>query len=356
MSDHDTPPSLTTKVILQLLVWVPLIGTAYAIYSLWGRFITPLDLFILVIGYVLCALGITIGYHRMLTHKGFEAPDWVRAFFLIFGSMSFQGPALNWAATHIQHHANSDDDEDPHSPVKSFWHAHVGWILDDFKPDVQKFATPLLKDKLVVFISNTFLLWAFLGLFIPFMIGYCVGGLKAGFYAFLWGGLVRMFLNHHVTWAVNSVCHTYGGREFVTTDQSRNNFIIGLLAMGEGWHNNHHAFPRSANHGMHWWQIDPSAWVIAILERMGIIKSVVRISEERLAVRRIQHDHDEERNVLPGVVLPPLSSALEPIIESVSSLQPHVVAGAAAIAVTAATAAETAAEVSSKLPSELPPM
>jgi stearoyl-CoA desaturase (delta-9 desaturase) len=240
----------------------------------------------------------------MLTHKGFEAPDWIRGFFLICGSMAFQGPALNWAATHIQHHANSDEDGDPHSPLKSFFHGHVGWILDDFTPDVERYAGPLLKDKLVVFISKTFLLWALLSLAIPFAVGYAFGGLKGGLYGFLWGGLVRMFLNHHVTWAVNSVCHTYGNREFVTTDQSTNHWLIGLLAMGEGWHNNHHAFPRSANHGMHWWQIDPSAYVIGGLEKLGLIKKVVRIAPERLAVRRIEADVAEERDVLPGVVLP----------------------------------------------------
>ena len=289
------PASLRTKVILQLLVWVPLLCTIYAIISLWGRMITLTDLLLLVVGYTLCALGITVGYHRMLTHKGFEAPDWMRAFFLICGSMAFQGPALNWAATHIQHHANSDDDMDPHSPVKSFFHGHVGWILDDFLPDVPRYAGPLLKDKLVVFISNTFILWALLSLLIPYLIG--------GWHGLLWGGAVRMFLNHHVTWAVNSVCHTYGSREFVTTDASTNNFLVGLLAMGEGWHNNHHAFPRSAFHGMHWWQIDPSAYLIAGMEKVGLIKSVVRIAPERLAKRRIEADIFEERDVLPGVIL-----------------------------------------------------
>lgn len=303
-NNSDKPVSLTAKVILQLLVWIPLLGTVYAIFSLWGRFITPVDLVLLVVGYILCALGITIGYHRMLTHKGFEAPDWLRAFFLICGSMAFQGPALNWAATHIQHHANSDDDMDPHSPVKSFFHGHVGWILDDFRPDVPRYAGPLLKDKLIVFISNTFVFWALLSLVIPFLVGYAFGGLTGGFYGFIWGGLVRMFLNHHVTWAVNSICHTYGRREFVTTDQSTNHWLIGLLAMGEGWHNNHHAFPRSANHGMHWYQIDPSAYIIAGLEKAGIIRNVVRISPERLAIRRIKADVAEERDVLPGLILP----------------------------------------------------
>ncbi len=290
------PASVTTKVVLQLLVWIPLLSTAYAIFTLWGGMVNGTDLALLVVGYTLCALGITIGYHRMLTHKGFDAPDWIRAIFLILGSMALQGPALKWAATHIQHHANSDEDEDPHSPVKSFFHGHVGWILDDFSPDVERYAGPLLKDKLVVFISNTFFLWVGISLLVPYLIG--------GWQGLLWGGAVRIFLNHHVTWAVNSVCHTYGGREFVTTDASRNNFLIGLLAMGEGWHNNHHAFPRSANHGMHWWQIDPSAYVIAGLEKAGILKNVVRIPAERLARRRIHADLSEERDVLPGLVLP----------------------------------------------------
>ena len=329
------PVSLKAKVILQLLVWIPLISVTYAIFSLWGRFITVTDLTLLVVGYILCALGITVGYHRMLTHKGFEAPDWIRAFFLICGSMAFQGPALNWAATHIQHHANSDEEEDPHSPLKSFFHAHVGWILDDFRPDVERYAGPLLKDKLVVFISNTFLLWALLSLLIPFLVGYAFGGLTGGWYGLLWGGAVRMFLNHHVTWAVNSVCHTYGGREFVTTDQSRNNFLIGLLAMGEGWHNNHHAFPRSANHGMHWWQIDPSAWVIGGLEKLGLSKNVVRISEERRAKRRVVADAAEERDVLPGLVLP------EDVMEHGTAM---------------AAAATTMAEVVSKAAAHHPPV
>lgn len=327
--------SIKTKIILQLLVWIPLFATVYAIASLWGRMITLTDLVLLLVGYVLCAFGITIGYHRMLTHKGFEAPDWIRAIFLILGSMALQGPALNWAATHIQHHANSDEDEDPHSPVKSFFHAHVGWILDDFRPDLPRYAGPLLKDKLVVFISNTFFLWFLLSLLIPFLIAGWVGqgghfNLSAAGYGLLWGGAVRLFLNHHVTWAVNSVCHTYGGREFITTDASRNNFVIGLLAMGEGWHNNHHAFPRSANHGMHWWQIDPSAYVIGGLEKVGLIKNVVRIAPERLAVRRIQADVSEERDVLPGLVLPGVVMEHSTAMAAAASTVAEVVSKAAA--------------------------
>jgi stearoyl-CoA desaturase (delta-9 desaturase) len=328
--------SIKTKIILQLLVWIPLFATVYAIATLWGRMITLTDLVLLLVGYTLCALGITVGYHRMLTHKGFEAPDWIRAIFLILGSMALQGPALNWAATHIQHHANSDDDDDPHSPLKSFFHAHVGWILNDFRPDLQRYAGPLLKDKLVVFISNTFFLWFALSLLIPFLIGGWVQNTAGHFnwsaagYALLWGGAVRLFLNHHVTWAVNSVCHTYGGREFITTDASRNNLLIGLLAMGEGWHNNHHAFPRSANHGMHWWQIDPSAYVIGTLEKLGLIKNVVRIAPERLAIRRIKADISEERDVLPGLVLPGVVMEHGTAMAAAASTMAEVVSKAAA--------------------------
>ena len=340
------PVTNKTKIVLQLTVWIPLCATVFAIYSLWGRMISMTDLILLLVGYTLCALGITVGYHRMLTHKGFEAPDWIRAIFLILGSMALQGPALNWAATHIQHHANSDEDDDPHSPLKSFFHAHVGWILDDFRPDLQRYAGPLLKDKLVVFISNTFFFWFVLSLLIPFLIGGWVGGhgthfnFSAAGYALLWGGVVRLFLNHHITWAVNSVCHTYGNREFVTTDASRNNLIIGLLAMGEGWHNNHHAFPRSANHGMHWWQIDPSAYIIGGLEKVGLIKNVVRIAPERLAVRRIRADVEEERDVLPGLHLPTVN------------LSSVVMEHGAAMAV----AASTVAEVVSKAAAHQAPM
>lgn len=306
--------STLNKIILSIVVWVPLLATVYAIILLWNHMVDLPALLVMLVMFTLGGLGITIGYHRMLTHKSFQAPDWVRAFFLIMGSMTLQGPALNWAATHIQHHANSDEDDDPHSPLKSFFHAHVGWILDDFQPDIEKYAGPLLKDRLIVFISKTFFLWVFLGFLVPTLVcgwllslhGGGIEGFKKGCWeGFLWGGLVRVFLNHHVTWSVNSVCHTFGGRDFETTDVSRNNFIFGLLAFGEGWHNNHHAFPRSAFHGMKWWQLDPSAWIIRIMEKCGLAKDVVRISEERKAKRRTQGVGTTEGDLLPGLNLTP---------------------------------------------------
>ena len=301
---HATTP--LTKIILLALVWLPIIGVVSAIALLWNRWVNWVDLTLFLTMYTVCAFGITLGFHRMLTHKAFQAHPWVKTFFLISGSMAMQGPALHWAATHTQHHANSDEEDDPHSPLKSLWHAHVGWILNDFKPDIQKYAGALLKDPIIVFVHNTFWLWVFVGLAIPSLIGagaaYLMGQ-SAWFGALtglIWGGFVRLFFNQHVTWAVNSICHTFGSRQFETTDESRNNFLFGILAMGEGWHNNHHAFPRSARHGMNWKQPDPSAWAIWLMEKLGLIKDVVLISRKRIEARlRAEPDPTPDPVILP---------------------------------------------------------
>ncbi len=301
---HATTP--LTKLILLALVWLPIIGVVSAIALLWNQWVNWVDLTLFLTMYTVCAFGITLGFHRMLTHKAFQAHPWVKTFFLISGSMAMQGPALHWAATHTQHHANSDDEGDPHSPLKSLWHAHVGWILNDFKPDIQKYAGAMLKDPIIVFVHNTFWLWVFVGLAIPSLIGagaaYLMGQ-SAWFGALtglIWGGFVRLFFNQHITWAVNSICHTFGSRQFETTDESRNNFLFGILAMGEGWHNNHHAFPRSARHGMSWKQPDPSAWAIWIMEKLGLIKDVVLISRKRIEARlRSEPDPTPDPVILP---------------------------------------------------------
>ena len=323
------PPSTLNKIILSIVVWVPLLATVLGIVLLWNRMVNLSSLIVMLVMFILGGFGITIGYHRMLTHKSFHAVNWVRAFFLIIGSMTLQGPALNWAATHNQHHANSDMDDDPHSPVKNFFHGHVGWILDDFQPNIPKYAGPLLKDPLIVFISKTFLVWVALGLLVPTVICGAIGAMHGGglegfkmgaLQGFLWGGLVRIFLNHHVTWSVNSICHTFGGRDFETTDVSRNNLIFGILALGEGWHNNHHAFPRSAIHGMRWGQIDPSAYLIRIMEKLGWVYDVVRISPERLAKRRVQGVSTTEGDVLPGLWVTPTEDS--PTMEAAAPAVP----------------------------------
>lgn len=265
------------KCVVLVVVIVPLLATAFAIHLLWNRAVHWSDLALFAIMYTLIAFGVTIGYHRMLTHRSFKPHAIVKFILLVLGSMSWEGPALAWAATHVKHHAEADREGDPHSPVEGFFHAHLGWIFKDSIAEPAVYCKHLLKDPIVVFVSRTFLLWALLALVIPFAIG--------GWTGLLWGGLVRIFLTHHVTWSVNSVCHTFGKREFETNDRSRNEWIVGLLGFGEGWHNNHHAFPRSAFHGLHWWQFDFSGYVIWTLERLGLAKDVYRITPALLARR-----------------------------------------------------------------------
>ncbi|MCB1117619.1 MAG: acyl-CoA desaturase [Chlamydiia bacterium] len=265
------------KASVLITVTVPLIATLVAIVRLWNWWVTWPDIAVLIGMYIITGLGITAGYHRMLTHRSFEAPPVIRFIFLAMGSMAAEGGALSWASLHIQHHARSDRDGDPHSPLEGFWHAHFGWLFNHFKPLPKVYGSWLLKDPMIVFFERTFLLWVALGLIIPYLL--------AGWTGLLWGGLVRIFLTHHVTWSVNSVCHTFGFRSFETNDLSTNQWLVGLLAFGEGWHNNHHAFPRSAFHGLAWWQVDGAGYLIAALERLGLIKDVYRVTPEAMEKR-----------------------------------------------------------------------
>jgi stearoyl-CoA desaturase (Delta-9 desaturase) len=226
---------------------------------------------LLLVFYSIGAFGITVGFHRLLTHKSFETYGPIKALLLIMGCTAIEGNPMSWGSYHIQHHAHSDGEDDPHSPLKSFWHAHIGWLFEK-SPDYERYGSWMRKDPVIVWVDKTWLIWASLGLILPFAIG--------GWSGLLWGGLVRLFLNHHVTWSVNSICHTFGSRTYETKDASRNNWLIGLLAFGEGWHNNHHAFPRAAFHGMRWWQIDFSSYLIRALEATGLAWKVYRVKPE----------------------------------------------------------------------------
>ncbi|KAB8145044.1 acyl-CoA desaturase [Chloroflexia bacterium SDU3-3] len=268
------------RFLVVFTVVVPLIATIYAIVLLWEQLVGWRDIAIMLGMYTVTALGITVGFHRMLTHRSFAAHPVVRFLFLMFGSMAMEGPALDWASIHIQHHANSDHDDDPHSPIHGFLHAHLGWFFNGFKSNAEVYGRWLKKDRLVVFMSDTFLVWTVLSYLIPFLLG--------GWTGLLWGGFVRVFLTTHVTWSVNSICHTFGNRMFETTDRSYNNWVVGLLAFGEGWHNNHHAFPRSAFHGMRWYQFDLSSYVIMGLEKLRLVWDVQRVPEHVLEARLIK--------------------------------------------------------------------
>jgi stearoyl-CoA desaturase (delta-9 desaturase) len=271
------------RVLISLGVLGPLGAMLVAMVQLWQRALYPRDLALLAGMYFVVALGVTIGFHRYLTHRGFQAPSWLKFLLLVLGSMSLEGPALTWASTHLEHHAKSDRAGDPHSPVQGFLHAHLGWIIDGFEANPGKYRSWLQEDPITRFVSRTFWLWVLVSLAIPLAVD--------GWRGLLWGGLVRIFLVHHVTWSVNSVCHVFGQRPFKTGDRSTNHWLVGLLSHGEGWHNNHHAFQRSAFHGLLWWQFDLSGQVIRLLELTRVITNVQRVDAALLIKRRREAGH-----------------------------------------------------------------
>lgn len=266
------------KSAVFLIVVLPFFALLLAVHQLWGHLVGWSDLALLLGTYLPISLGVTVGYHRMLTHRSFRAHPIVKLALLALGSMSVEGAALTWAADHLKHHQLSDQKGDPHSPTEGLWHAHIGWLFNSGHADVETYCRALLKDRVIVFVDRTFPLWVVLTLVVPFAIG--------GWEGLLWGGLVRIFFVHHVTWSVNSVCHTWGKRPYRTTDRSRNNWAVGLLALGEGYHNNHHRWPKAAFHGMDKGQFDASALFIRVLERVHLVTDVHRIPlETRLAQR-----------------------------------------------------------------------
>jgi stearoyl-CoA desaturase (delta-9 desaturase) len=283
------------KIVNLIGVPLPLIGVVAAVALLWNRAIGPLELGLLVGLYVLTALGVTLGYHRMFTHRAFETSRTLRAIIAVLGSMAVEGSVITWVADHRKHHAFTDQDGDPHSPhlsgpgfwggVKGLWHAHMGWLFETVgTAERERFASDLLKDRVVRMVDKLFWVWVVLGFVIPFVLGWVVGGgIGSALTALLWGGFVRVFLLHHVTWSINSVCHFFGRRRFVIEDESRNVFWLAPLSMGESWHHNHHAFPTSAFHGLRPWErlADPTGLTIALLEKLGLVWNVVRVSPER---------------------------------------------------------------------------
>ena len=282
---------LARKLANLTAVVLPFVGLLAAIVLLWNRAVGWTELIVFAVLYVLTGFGITVGFHRLFTHRSFETSRVGRIMFAVLGSMAVEGPLLCWVADHRNHHAHSDQEGDPHSPhhhegaFTGLWHAHVGWLLRaEGTASIDRYAKDLKGDPDMVRISNAFPLIVVFTFALPAAIGYAVTGTLGGALSCaLWGGLVRVFFVHHVTWSINSVCHFFGRRRFATTDESRNVFWLALPSFGEAWHHNHHAFPTSAAHGLRWYEIDLSALLIGGLERLGLVWNVVRISPERQA-------------------------------------------------------------------------
>jgi stearoyl-CoA desaturase (Delta-9 desaturase) len=279
-------------------VVLPFIATLLAIVFLWNSWVTAADLIIAAVMYILTAIGITVGFHRLLTHRAFQTSKPIEYLFAVLGSMAVQGPVIAWVADHRKHHAHTDEEGDPHSPhagldggvqgvFAGLWHAHTGWLMSSQgRADWKKYAPDLYEDRGMRFINRHFGFLVYLSLAIPAVAGFVVSGTLVGaLTALLWGGFVRIFFVHHITWSINSICHFFGRRRFDVDDHSTNVFWLALPSLGESWHHNHHAFPRSAVHGLKRWELDPSALIILTMEKLGLARNVVRISPERQAER-----------------------------------------------------------------------
>jgi stearoyl-CoA desaturase (Delta-9 desaturase) len=291
--------SFASQIVTLIAVVAPPLGLVSAMGLLWGVGFGWVDLVALGVMYVVCAFGITVGFHRYFTHRGFETGNVIKATLAILGCMTMQGPLTQWVTDHRKHHALSDKEGDPHSPhvghgdgvvgaLRGFVHAHVGWMftLKGLERG-QDYGRDLYEDRLVRWIDRLYLLWVVVTFGIPFLIGYLVGGtVGRGVEAAVWGGLLRIFLYQHATFAVNSICHMFGRKDFRARDESRNNWFIAVLVFGEGWHNNHHAFPSSARHGLRRWQVDLSWLLIRGLERLGLVWNVRIPAPDQVERRR----------------------------------------------------------------------
>jgi stearoyl-CoA desaturase (delta-9 desaturase) len=293
----DTVPIVnetSERIVRTLVIGLPPAALLCAAWLAWGGVLHWQDLLVLAITHTLSGVGVTVGFHRLFTHRSFKTTRAVRALLAVLGSTAVEGPVVEWVATHRKHHRFSDRRGDPHSPhvdqaagwrgaLRGLAHAHVGWMFrgkDMANP--RRYAKDLLADRDVCFISRTFPLWVATGLAVPFGLGLALtGSIGGGLTGLLWGGAVRVLLLHHATFSINSLCHFFGHRQFATGDESRNLAWLAPITFGESWHNNHHAFPTSARHGLGRWQLDPGAWLITALERSHLAWDVVRISPGR---------------------------------------------------------------------------
>jgi stearoyl-CoA desaturase (delta-9 desaturase) len=280
-------------------VVLPFLGVVAGGALLWDNFLSPLDLAIMAVMYMLTAIGITVGFHRLLTHRAFQTHAWLRYTLAVLGSMAVQGPVIDWVADHRKHHTFTDEEGDPHSPhtehgsgisgmLRGLWHAHAGWLFTVHgQASSKRFARDLVEDPTMRRINRSFPWIALASLALPALLGFVLSGGSwlAALTAYIWAGLVRIFLVHHVTWSINSICHFFGARRFPTDDKSTNVFWLALPSLGEAWHHNHHAFPRSAFHGLRWYELDPSGWIILGLAKAGLAWDVVRITPERERAR-----------------------------------------------------------------------
>lgn len=298
------PAPVSQKITMLLAVILPLVGVVAAAVTAWQfGWMGWSYVAMVIVGWLLTGLGITVGFHRLMSHRAFETHRTIRAFFMAMGAMSVEGSPLVWCAIHRRHHALSDKPGDPHSPhlgddeswwgmVKGLLYAQFGWLLLDgrwSKPQLDRYVPDLMSDPILRGVDRFYGIFVLLSLGIPTAIGYAITGTAFGAWlGFLWGGLVRIFVTHHITWSINSICHYFGSRTYDSGDRSTNNPICGILGLGEGWHNNHHAFPNSARHGLEWWQLDLSWIVIRTLKALGLAWNIKLPTQRLMDAKRIE--------------------------------------------------------------------
>ncbi len=299
-SHLDAAP-LSQKIVMTIAVIGPFLGFALAIILAWQfGWMSWLYFSLMIGGWLISGLGITVGFHRMLTHRSFETYEWVRVAWAGLGSLAIEGPPLAWCAVHRKHHQHSDKEGDPHSPhlhgkgwrnaVRGFIHAHTGWLFSKTWSDksLKKYVPDLMNSPGIAGISRNYVWWVIASFAIPAAIGGLVTMSWLGvFLGFLWGGLARVFFTHHATWSINSICHIFGSKDFEAGDDSRNNLVFGILGHGEGWHNNHHAFPTSARHGLKWWQVDLSWIIIKSMEKAGLVWDVRTPTTKAMEAKKV---------------------------------------------------------------------
>jgi stearoyl-CoA desaturase (delta-9 desaturase) len=299
--DDVQPPEYEwlNRALTGLITVGPMVALVFVGWQLWDGLLHSSDLIVFAILYTLTGLGITVGFHRLFTHRSFKTSPALRGVFAVLGSAAIEGPIISWVADHRKHHAFSDREGDPHSPhvdhgvglrgtLRGLGHAHLGWLfIHTERGSRERYAPDLLADPVVSFVDSTFFVWALGGLAAAFVLGGLIGGTwRAALTGLLWGGAIRMLVLHHVTYSINSLCHFFGRRDYATGDHSRNLAWLAPFSFGEAWHNNHHAFPTSAEHGLSWRQFDASALVIRGMERVGLAWDVVRVPEERRTKKR----------------------------------------------------------------------
>jgi stearoyl-CoA desaturase (delta-9 desaturase) len=298
---EPTSQTLPEKIGIASVIFLPFLGFIYGVAEAWkAGGVDWFYLTLMFVFYVLTGLGITIGYHRLFTHSSFQTSDFFRFLFAVLGTMAFQGNVIEWCTRHAEHHQKSDLPGDPHSPwkfgggfwklLKGFSHAHCMWLFNITQPFRGKGYDRLIADPVVSFVDRTTVLWMFLSAALPAAFGYLYDGSHGAWLGFVWGGLARIFLLHHVTWSINSYCHIWGKRRFRTNDHSRDSSIFGFLAFGEGFHNGHHAFPTSCRHGFD--SFDLSYVIIYLMSKFKLAWGLNLPRPETLEKKRLDQPVD----------------------------------------------------------------